>query len=122
MPDTHTAMRARDDSDGYGKASRPPVATLCAMYDRTVAATPDRVALRHLGVVLTYREMGRAVAALAERVAAMVAPGEVVGLVLPNCIEFHVAYFAALKALATPALLNPSYPAVQLSPLLLEAN
>jgi long-chain acyl-CoA synthetase len=92
------------------------------MFDRTVAATPDRVALRHLGVVLTYREMGRAVAALAERVAAMVAPGEVVALVLPNSIEFHVAYFAALKALATPALLNPSYPAVQLSPLLLEAN
>ena len=53
---------------------RPPVATLSAMFDRTVAAAPDRVALRHLGVVLTYREMGRAVAALAERVAALVAP------------------------------------------------
>ena len=133
MPDTHTAMLARGDSGSYGKALdiagrdmpaslSAEVATLCAMFDRAVAATPDRVAVRHLGVALTYREMGRAVAALAERVAAMVAPGEVVALVLPNSIEFHVAYFAALKALATPALLNPSYPAVQLSPLLLEAN
>ena len=48
--------------------------------------------------------------------------GEVVALVLPNSIEFHIAYFAALKALAVPALLNPLYPAVQLSPLLLEAS
>ena len=69
MPDTHTAMRARDDRDGYGKApmSRdatcqrpyPPVATLCAMFDHAVATAPDKVALRHLDVVLTYREMGR---------------------------------------------------------------
>src|SRR5258708_26506524 len=92
---------------------KTPVATLCAMSDWAVAATPNRIALRHLGVALTYCEMGRAVAALAERVAAMAAPGEVVALVLPNCIEFHVAYFAALKALVTPALLNPSYPAAQ---------
>jgi long-chain acyl-CoA synthetase len=101
---------------------KAPVATLCAMFDWAVAATPNRIALRHFGVALTYSEMGRAVAALAERVAAMAAPGEVVALVLPNCIEFHVAYFAALKALVTPALLNPSYPAAQLSPLLREAN
>jgi long-chain acyl-CoA synthetase len=61
---------------------------------------------------------GRAVTALAQRLAAMVAPGEVVALVLPNSIEFPIAYFAALKALAAPALLNPRYPAAQLSPLL----
>jgi long-chain acyl-CoA synthetase len=51
----------------------------------------------------------------------MVAAGEVVAIVLPNSIEFHVAYFAALKALAAPALLNPVYPAVELAPLLREA-
>jgi len=99
-----------------------PVATLCAMFDYAVATAPERVALRHLGAALTYRELGRAVAALAQRLAAMVAPGEVVALVLPNSIEFHIAYFAALKALAAPALLNPLYPAAQLSPLLREAT
>ena len=41
-----------------------------------------------------------------------------VALVLPNSIEFHIAYFAALKALAGPALLNPLYPSAQLLPLL----
>src|SRR5712671_2799903 len=101
---------------------KAPVATLCAMFDCAVATAPERVALRHLGAALTYRELGRAVAALAQRLAAMVAPGEVVALVLPNTIEFHIAYFAALKALAAPALLNPLYPAAQLSPLLREAT
>jgi long-chain acyl-CoA synthetase len=99
-----------------------PVATLCAMFDRAVATAPEKVALRHLGAALTYREIGRAVAALAQRLAPKVRPGEVVALVLPNSIEFHIAYFAALKALAAPALLNPLYPAAQLSPLLREAS
>jgi long-chain acyl-CoA synthetase len=93
-------------------------ATLCAMLDHAVATAPEKVALRHLGVSLTYREMGRAVATLARRLAPIVKPGEVVALVLPNSIEFHIAYFAALKALAAPALLNPLYPAIQLSRLL----
>ena len=101
--------------------SATPASTLCSMFDHTVASAPDKVAIRHLGAVLTYRELGLAVAALARRLAAMVAPGEVVAIVLPNSIEFHVAYFAALKALAAPGLLNPVYPAVELAPLLRQA-
>jgi len=97
------------------------VSTLCAMLENAVAATPDKVALRHLGMALTYRQTGRAVAALARRLAAIVAPGEAVALVLPNSVEFHIAYFAALKALAVPALVSPLYPAVELAPLLREA-
>jgi long-chain acyl-CoA synthetase len=100
---------------------KAPASTLCAMFDHAVLSAPDKVAIRHLGAALTYRELGRAVAALARRLAAMVAPGEAVAIVLPNSIEFHVAYFAALKALAAPALLNPVYPAVELAPLLREA-
>jgi long-chain acyl-CoA synthetase len=105
-----------------GEARSASVATLCAMLDHAVATTPEKVALRHLGVALTYREVGRAVAALAQRFALLVTPGDVVALVLPNSIGFHIAYFAALKALAAPALLNPFYPAAQLSPLLREAG
>jgi long-chain acyl-CoA synthetase len=43
-----------------------------------------------------------------------------VALVLPNSMEFHIAYFATLRALATPALLNPLYPAVEMVSLLRE--
>lgn len=104
------------------EARSAPVATLCAMFDHAVATAPEKVALRHSGASLTYREVGRAVAALARRLAPIVMPGEVVALVLPNSIEFLIAYFAALKALAAAALLNPLYPSVQLSPLLREAS
>jgi long-chain acyl-CoA synthetase len=104
-----------------GAEAKAPVSTLCAMLDHAVATAPEAVALRHLGAGLSYREVGRAVAALAQRLAAIVRPGEVVALVLPNSIEFPIAYFAALKALAAPALLNPIYPAVELAALLREA-
>ena len=104
---------------GVGE-KRPDCATVCAIFDHAVATAPDTVALRHKGAALTYREEGRAVAALARRLAAMVAPGEVVALLLPNSIEFRVAYFAALQAMAAPALLNPLYPAPQLETLLRE--
>ena len=40
-------------ANGYN----PPAATLCAMFDHAVAAAPDSVALRHLDVVLTYRDL-----------------------------------------------------------------
>src|SRR3977135_3527820 len=103
-------------------ARKAHVATMCAMFDHAIESAPDNVALRHFGTVLTYRELGRAVAARASSLVALVAPGEVVALVLPNSIDFAVAYFAALKALAAPALLNPLYPAAQLSPLLREAT
>jgi len=115
-------MSSQDDPLRGAEARSAPVATLCAMFDHAVATAPDKVALRHSGVALTYREVGRAVAALARRLAPTVTPGEVVALVLPNSIQFHIAYFAALKALAAPALLNPLYPAAQLAPLLREAR
>lgn len=104
-----------------GDELKASATTICTMFDRAVATAPGTVALRHHGVALTYREVGRAVAALAQRLATILKPGEVVALVLPNSIEFHVAYFAALKALAAPALFNPLYPAVELAPLLREA-
>jgi long-chain acyl-CoA synthetase len=98
-----------------------PASTLYSMFDHAVASAPDKVALRHLGAALTFRELGRAVAALARRLAITVAPGEVVAIVLPNSIEFHIAYFATIKAFAVPALLNHLYPAAELAPLVGEA-
>ena len=77
--------------------AQTPVSTLCGIFDRLPLA-PETIALRHFDSALTWREMGRAVWALARRLAEIVAPGDVVALVLPNSIEFHIAYFATLKA------------------------
>ena len=112
--DPNSSLHGSDDL-------KAPATTLCTMFDRAVASVPDKVAIRHLGAALTYRELGRAVAALARRLTAIVRPGEVLAMVLPNSFEFHIAYFATLKALAVPALLNPTYPAAELAPLLGEA-
>jgi hypothetical protein len=38
---------------------------VCAMFDDAVANTPDKLALRYLGTTVIYRELGRAVMALA---------------------------------------------------------
>jgi long-chain acyl-CoA synthetase len=102
---------------GVGEA-RPPSPTILAMLDHAAATCPEAVALRHRGASLTYGQMSRAASALARRLADLGATGRVAALVLPNSMEFHVAYFAALKALAAPALLNAQYPAAQLEPLL----
>ncbi len=101
---------------------RPEVVTICAMFDHAVATAHDTVALRHRGASLTYADEGRAVSALARRIAETAEPGAVVALLLPNSIEFYVGYFAALRALTVPALLNPLYPAPQLEPLLREVS
>ncbi|MBX5454142.1 MAG: AMP-binding protein [Acidobacteriia bacterium] len=101
---------------------RPAFSSLCAMFAHAVATVPEVVALRGAGASLTYREEGRAVDALARRLAALAAPGEVVALLLPNSIAFRISYFAALKALAVPALLNPLYRALELERLLREVN
>lgn len=97
---------------------RPPFRTLAAMFDHAAETAPDTVALRQGAAVLTYRDERRAAAALARRIAAVSRPGDAVALLLPNSPEFRVAYLAALKARAAPALLNPLYPASQLGPLL----
>jgi len=110
---THIAL----PSHGVGEP-RPAFATVSAMFDHAAATAPETVALRHLAASLSYAEEKRAVAALARRLAAVVLPGAVVALILPNAIAFPVAYFAAAKALAIPALVNPRYPAAQIEPLL----
>ena len=76
---------------------RPKIETVCAIRPRRRHCTGCRGAASP-GARSTYREEGRAVAALARHLATIAAPGEVVALLLPNSTEFHVAYFAAVKA------------------------
>lgn len=101
-------------------APRPPFATVSAMFDHAARTAPEAIALRQGGMVLTYAEEARAVAALAGEIAAAAGWGDVVALAMPNSPAFPVAYFAALKAGAIPALINPRYPAAQIAALLAE--
>jgi len=68
---------------------------------------PDRPALRIRGAVVTYRSLDEASdRAAAGLRAAGVAPGRTVALMLPNGLDFVVAYFGALKAGGTVVPLN----------------
>lgn len=59
---------------------------------------------------ITYAAYGAMVESAAHGlVASGIRPGEVIGIFLPNCWEFGVAYHAATLAGAIPTALNPTY-------------
>jgi fatty-acyl-CoA synthase len=59
---------------------------------------------------ITYAAYGAMVESAARGlVASGIRPGEVIGIFLPNCWEFGVAYHAATLAGAIPTTLNPTY-------------
>src|ERR1700678_2628817 len=59
---------------------------------------------------VTYAEYGEMLEQVARGlVAARICPGDRIGIFLPNCWEFGVAYHAATLAGAVPTTLNPTY-------------
>ena len=59
---------------------------------------------------ITYAAYGELVERAARGlVAAGIRPGEMIGIYLPNCWEFGVAYHAATLAGAVPTTMNPTY-------------
>jgi long-chain acyl-CoA synthetase len=76
----------------------------------TDAATayPNRTAIAFLGTTTTYRELTDQVERLAAGLSGLgVQHGDRVALVLPNCPQFVVAFFAVLRLGAVVAPLNP---------------
>ncbi|MGI9417878.1 MAG: long-chain-fatty-acid--CoA ligase [Geminicoccaceae bacterium] len=87
-------------------AERP----LFALLDDAVAAYADRPCLDFLGRKSTYKEIGQLVDKAAKGFQALgVKKGVRVGLFLPNCTYYVVAFFAVLKAGGTVVNFNPLY-------------
>jgi acyl-CoA synthetase (AMP-forming)/AMP-acid ligase II len=85
--------------------------------------TPERDFLIFYGRRLSYAEVDR----LANRFAAWlqdagVGKGGHVALVLPNCPQFYIAYFGALKIGAVAVLLNPILKSLELEHLFTESQ
>jgi long-chain acyl-CoA synthetase len=75
---------------------------------RTVAANPERVAIRLGESILTYRELDDAAARVAGLLAARgVKSGDAVGIMLPNVPQFAVVYYGVLRAGAVVVPMNP---------------
>lgn len=92
-----------------------PTEPVTALLDAAVAGHGDRVALEFLGTTVTYRELGAAVARAAALLAAAgVRPGDRVALVMPNCPQHVVAFYATLRLGAVVAEHNPLAPAAEI--------
>ncbi len=87
-----------------------PRVPLFRLLEESADRFPDRTAVSFFGATLTYRELD----ALANRFAHAlrdlgVEKGDRVGLLLPNCPQFVICYYGALKAGATVVATNPLY-------------
>lgn len=107
MARSPASLRTQFFADPEGKFVHDVVLESCRQRASKVAivdtsCTPARR--------ITYGAYGGLVEYLARGlVAAGIRPGETVGIFLPNCWEFGVAYHAATLAGAVPTTLNPTY-------------
>ncbi len=87
-----------------------PVGTVHGMLERSVARFPDHVCLDFRGRLYTYRELGEKVRRFARGLQEMgVGKGVHVGLFMPNCPQFVIAYYGVLTAGGTVVNYNPLY-------------
>lgn len=98
-------------------AEIPPVTqTIDQFLFRSTEEFPERIAIDFLGRTFTYRELRHTVRkAQAALYRAGVRHGDVVGLIMPNCPQHIVAFYAVLSLGATVAEHNPLAPANELN-------
>jgi len=85
------------------------------LVEKTCAEHADRVAYVQMDATLTYREvevLSRAFAAWLQR--AGLRKGDRIAIMLPNCLQYPIALFGALRAGLTVVNTNPLYTAPEL--------
>ncbi|MBB1494472.1 AMP-binding protein [Propioniciclava sp. MC1595] len=93
-----------------------PDEPLSAMFARAARKGGKRVALEFFGATTTYRELADQVDRAAAGLAALgVGPGDRVAIVLPNCPQHVVAFYAVLRLGAVVVEHNPLYTATELA-------
>jgi long-chain acyl-CoA synthetase len=97
-------------ADGVPHEIEPVTETLVGMLEASVARYGDRVALEFFGERTTYAELGDQVSRAANALRKLgVEAGDRVALVLPNCPQHVVAFYAALRIGAIVVEHNPLY-------------
>jgi long-chain acyl-CoA synthetase len=88
----------------------PPAESLTEMMESSVRRFGPKPALEFFGAVTTYRELGELIGRAAEGLRrAGVQAGDRVALVLPNCPQHIVAFYAVLRLGAIAVEHNPLY-------------
>jgi len=92
-----------------------PTQTLTRMIEASVKTHPRRPALEFFGAVTTYGQLGEQIQRAAEGLRRLgVKKGDRVALVLPNCPQHVVAFYAVLRLGAIVVEHNPLYTAREL--------
>ena len=100
-----------------------PEKPLFALLDEAVARHGDRPCLDFLGRKSTYKEIGQLVDRATKGFQALgVKKGMRVGLFLPNCPYYVIAFFAVLKAGGTVVNFNPLYAEREISRQIEDSN
>jgi len=87
-----------------------PTDSLVEMLEKAVAGSKDRVALDFFGRTTTYRQLGDQIMRAAEGLRRLgVGRGDRVAIVLPNCPQHIVAFYAILRLGAIVVEHNPLY-------------
>ena len=87
-----------------------PAGSLAHLIDESVATYAKNVALEFFGATTTYAELGEQIARAAEGLRKRgVRKGDRVALVLPNCPQHVVAFYAVLRLGAVVVEHNPLY-------------
>ena len=85
-----------------------PATDLHTQFAATAERFAERPALKFLGLTLTYRQLSEHIQRLAAALHARgVAQGDRVVLLLPNCPQFVIAYYALQRLGAVAVLANP---------------
>ena len=87
-----------------------PAVPVFHFLDEAARLCPERACLIFQSETTTYREVAARTDRLAEALSSLgIRKGERVGICMPNCPEFVLAYFAILKAGAIVVAINPLY-------------
>ena len=98
--------------DGVDWDAEIPVKPLYALFDDARARYPDNPCIDFLGRTFSFADIGKQIDRAAAGFAKLgVGPGVKVGLFLPNCPQFVVAYYGVLRAGGTVVCYSPLYAA-----------
>jgi long-chain acyl-CoA synthetase len=110
MPNTDQQPWVKNYQPGVPAEIDLPTESLVSMLERSVAEAGDHPALEFFGRRTTYTELGGQVDRAAEGLRRLgVRAGDRVALILPNCPQHVVAFYAVLRLGAVVVEHNPLY-------------
>ena len=109
MTQSHTPW-TKNYQPGVPEQIETPTDSLVELFEAAVAGGGDSPAMTFFGKQTTYRKLGEQVAAVAEGLRKLgVKPGDRIAIVLPNCPQHVVAFYAAMRIGAIVVEHNPLY-------------